>query len=566
MSSRFTLPFKWKILIAPVVVIFFVVALSLVSFQALTSQQSALNQIVEGSFVEKEKATDIVRAVKDVDASLLGLLSLQIAGASDEKVQRSSKAAQEKIAALKTLFQSLGDSAKDKPEAEQKRLSEIQTEIDGYLNLVGRVLGMTEIDQNAALTMKISKNNIYEHALDKLIAYENNSKDSVSTVYARAKNEAGHTEKLFLLICAASVLISIVVTWTMTSSLSHTLNELSSVMIKVSEGDHTAVVPATSLKDEIGTMARALAVFKQNTLEMENLRKEQESNRVKAEEDKRAMLSTLADNFDAEVNSSVGEVSSSAQVLQQNATNLSAAAEQTKNQSQKVEESTRSAASNISAASAAAEELAASIREITQQVGNSARVTQEAVSEVNQTNATIASLTQATEKIGTVVQLIQEIASQTNLLALNATIEAARAGEAGKGFAVVASEVKALANQTSKATDEITAQITHVQRETTNSVTAMNGVGKTIAHLNEIAATIAAAVEEQSAATQEISRSVLEASDSTQTVVQAIGEVHNAAIQTEHAAADVLQASSNLSKDSHKLKGSVEHFLEGFRA
>ena len=561
MLTRCKLPFRVKLLVAPLVAIFFVIALSFVSWQAIKNQQAALTQIVEESMAEKEKASALLGALKDVDAGLLGTLSLQIAGASEEKVKKAVQDTEKKLDLIASQMNALDALAS----SDDGRLEIAKVQIGVYHKLVKSVLNMADIDQNAALTMKISKNDTYLLALSLLDEFEQKGRATVQDVYAKSQANAKKTEQLFLIIVVASLGVSLLITWLLSSSLGGAMNNLACSMIRLSEGDRKIEVPYADLKDEIGTMARSLQVFKDNSVEMERLRCKQEEDRQQAEIDKRATLNKLADTFDHEVSNAVREVSSSALDLQNNATSLSAAAEQTKSQSNKVEESTQRAAENISAASAAAEELAASIKEISRQVDESAQVTRAAVTEVEGTNKSITGLALATDKIGSVVQLIQEIASQTNLLALNATIEAARAGEAGKGFAVVASEVKALANQTSKATEEITTQIAQVQKETTESVQAMNGVGKTIVRLNEIAATIAAAVEEQSAATQEISRSVHQAANSTREVVSVIGDVEKAALQTGKSSEVVLHASTSLSSDSDRLKAAVNRFLSGIR-
>lgn len=563
MSVLCRIHFRWKLLIAPVIAILFVIILSIVSWQALREQQGAMTLIVEKSFVEKEKASELVSALKDVDASLLNMLSLQIAGASEEKIKSASQDTDKKMKDLSGHIEALASDAKVSSDT---KFEAAQVQLGLYQQLVKKIVGMADIDQNAALTMKISKHGTYILALQLLDEFAQKGKTKVDEVYATAKKDAKATENMFLLICGTSLLISLVATAWISGAIARAMRRISSAMTKLSQGDRNIQIDYIELTDEIGDMARSLQVFKRNAEEMEEMRAQQERNRLQAEKDKRVTMNRMADEFDKEVHHSVQEVSSSATHLQSNATSLSAAAEQTRMQSQKVEESTRRASDNISAASAAAEELAASIQEITRQVEESAKVAHEAVSEVESTNTTIRSLTEATEKIGSVVQLIQEIASQTNLLALNATIEAARAGEAGKGFAVVASEVKALANQTSKATDEITAQISHVQKQTQDSAHAMEEVGKTITRLNSIASTIAAAVEQQSAATQEISRSVHEASDSTREVVTAISDVRIAAGQTQEASRDVLKASTSLSGDSTRLNQSVEKFLAGFRS
>jgi methyl-accepting chemotaxis protein len=220
----------------------------------------------------------------------------------------------------------------------------------------------------------------------------------------------------------------------------------------------------------------------------------------------------------------------------------------------------------VSTAAAATEEMATSISEIGNQVQQSSQITDEAVREAARTNETVQSLSGMAQKIGAVVELIQAIASQTNLLALNATIEAARAGEAGKGFAVVASEVKGLASQTAKATEDISAQIGAMQSSTQDAVVAIAGINKTIGRVNEIATAIAAAVQQQGAATHEITRNTQEAARGTGEVSRNITGVNDAAVQTGKAAADVLAASTQLGEQAQVLRGEIDKFFADIRA
>ena len=556
------LSFRLKLLIAPAVAILFVVALSFMGWRSLEEQQKAMSLIVEDAMVEKEKGASLVGTLKDVDASLLNMLSLQMAGASDEKIAEARKETETKLEDMNTKL-----SAMDKRVASAEGNLEVMfVQVGVYHKLVKSVLSMADIDQNAALTMKISKNETYLLALKMLSDLNDKGKLAVDAVYAKAKNQANATEDLFLVIVIGALTVSLAITWLLSSSLGRAMNNLAHAMIRLSKGELDVEVPYADYKDEIGTMARSLEVFKQNAREVEELRQAQDEAEVRRQQEKKEMMARLANDFDAEVSGAVGTVSGSASGLQKDSVSLSSAAQQTKAQAHKVEEATGIASQNMGTAASAAEELSASIQEIARQVEDSANVTKLAVTEVANTNEMISGLASTTDKIGSVVSLIQEIASQTNLLALNATIEAARAGEAGKGFAVVASEVKLLANQTAKATEEISAQISEVQKGTANSVTAMTTIGDTITRLSEVSSRIAAAVEEQSAATQEISRSIALAARSASDVAEAIVDVKQAADQTEILSEGVLGASKSLLADSDGLKASIGRFLNRVRS
>ncbi|TDI63437.1 MAG: methyl-accepting chemotaxis protein [Alphaproteobacteria bacterium] len=274
----------------------------------------------------------------------------------------------------------------------------------------------------------------------------------------------------------------------------------------------------------------------------------------------------LADDFEHNVKAVVDAVSASATEMQASAQALSATAEETNRQSAAVAAASEQATSNVQTVASATEQLSASVAEIGGQVVQSTRIAESGVKEAERTNDQIQELAQAAQKIDEVVKLISDIAGQTNLLALNATIEAARAGDAGKGFAVVASEVKSLANQTAKATEEIASQIAAVQNATTNAVTAIESISKVIGEINEISTSVASAVEEQGAATQEIARNVQEAVKGNQEVTTNITGVTKAATETGASANEVLEAAGELSKQSETLADQVDRFLVQVRA
>ena len=341
---------------------------------------------------------------------------------------------------------------------------------------------------------------------------------------------------------------------------------MTGAMNRLADGDLATEIPAKENTDELGRMAKAVQVFKDNAIRVKALAAEQEAAKAKAEADKKAAMMALADGFEAKVGVVVASVSESATQLQAQSAAMAAIAEETSRQATAVAAASEQASTNVQTVAAGAEELSSSIQEISRQVSESTRVTAQAVGDVESTGKTVEALAQSAQKIGDVVKLIADIASQTNLLALNATIEAARAGDAGKGFAVVASEVKNLASQTAKATDEIGSQISEIQGATQASVQAMRGIGQTIGKMNEISAAIAAAVEEQGAATQEIARNIQQASAGTNEVSSNIGGVTKAAGETGKAAGSVQTASRSLGEQAGGLRVSVGDFLRQVRA
>jgi len=341
--------------------------------------------------------------------------------------------------------------------------------------------------------------------------------------------------------------------------------KLSDTVSRLAAEDYTAELPPSGRSDEIGAMIEAVRVFKENALAKINLERQQVADRAHREESARKMEAAVT-AFDQAIGTIVGGVTASAGQLQQTAQSMSATAEETSRQSAAVATAAEQTTQNVQTVAASTEELSASIAEISGQVAESTRIVASAVAEANGATTKVNHLAEAAERIGDVVKLISDIAAQTNLLALNATIEAARAGEAGKGFAVVASEVKALANQTAKATEEISSQIRAMQDATMGSAQAIEGITRTIARVEEIAAAIAAAVEEQGAATQEISRSVQQAAHGTTEVSTNVVGVSTAARETGAASTQVLQAADHLAKSGAHLKAEVEQFLRQARS
>ncbi len=373
-------------------------------------------------------------------------------------------------------------------------------------------------------------------------------------------------QRMTVVFVVAALLVSIL-SLLVGRSVSKALTAMTSAMRKLAGGDFSIVLPGLGRRDEIGEMAQAVETFKIRAEEKARLEAEAQQRQERlAAEQRKADMHRLADQFEGAVGQIIHTVSSASTELEAAANTLTKTAESTEALSTQGAAASEEASANVQSVASASEEMASSVDEIGRQVQNSAQIASEAVRQAHSTNEQVGTLTQAATQIGNVIELINTIAGQTNLLALNATIEAARAGEAGRGFAVVASEVKALAEQTAKATEQISQQISGIQNATGQSAMAIGEISATIGQISEISSTIAAAVEEQGAATQEISRNIQQAAEGTTQVSANISAVQRGAIETGSASAQVLASAQSLSQESERLKLEVDRFLCTVRA
>jgi methyl-accepting chemotaxis protein len=398
---------------------------------------------------------------------------------------------------------------------------------------------------------------------DKVVAAAVHEAEEAS---ARAASTAATVEHLDMAIGAFVVLVLIGSAVFGALSIAKPIRKIAEVLLELGGGNKQVDVPYVGRGDEIGDAANAANIFKENLIRIEKMEAEQKETEIRAVAQRKADMHKLADEFQVAVGQIVDTVSSASTELEAAATTLTRTAETTQTLSGAVAAASEEASANVQSVASATEEMTSSVNEISRQVQESARIAGDAVKQAQETDARINELSQAAGRIGDVVKLITAIAEQTNLLALNATIEAARAGEAGRGFAVVASEVKQLASQTARATEEISAQIAGMQTATQDSVAAIKTIGGTIGRISEIASTIAAAVEEQGAATQEIARNVGEAAKGTAMVASNITDVNRGAGETGSASSQVLSSAQSLSSESNHLKLEVDKFLSTVRA
>jgi methyl-accepting chemotaxis protein len=450
------------------------------------------------------------------------------------------------------------------------KLQSLQTKIASYDGLQNKFIELSrKSGENTLETGKLYRGEM-EMAFKDMTAITDAARDHITDEANNETRKAAHefesTRFLTLLTVGFGLVLAFGAMAFAFVGVSRPIEQITQSMGALAKGDTARPIPFGDRNNEIGAMAGAVQVFKDNMIRSRQLEDEAAAAKTNAEAARRRSLAELADNFERAVGSIVTSVSDAATELQTAAQTLSSSSSQTSHQSTVVAAASEEAAANVRTVAAAAEELSGSVREISRQVSESAHVARKAVAEAEATNSQVSGLSVGAQKIGAIVDLINDIASKTNLLALNATIEAARAGEAGRGFAVVASEVKALAEQTSKATAEITAHISTVQTSTDQAAHAILGIGRTIDDINNIASTIAAAVEEQGAATEEIARNVDQAAQGTTEVTRNITGVNQAAEASSASAGQVLFSANELATQSERLRAEMDKFLATVRA
>lgn len=578
-----------KLFISPIIFVAALIILGIVAISGLKSEHDAMTALDKQANLKTGAALKFQVNLQGYNGHLFRLISQLSAGVEEEKLAKQRADLITYIdGAIVSLDEFIGGGSYS--DSELEILNKMKAELAAYSVTSKDVIEMTEIDGATAVVMMIGADGEFNLLYESINQLVDLWRSDGKAAYHQAIEDGESTITQFITISVVSLLIAGAVTLLMSRMIKGPILSLTQVMAKLAEGDRSVEIDAQDQEDEIGEMARAVVVFKENAVEQERLQAEsarhaeeqaQSEQKAREAEEKRLeverqreqaenldkqqraeKVSNLIQSFESRVSEVLATVARATSELQSTAGSMSVTASDSRELAEGVSVVSNEASRNVQTVAAAAEELTSSINEISRQVQQANKVSEKAVVEAANSTKSVSALAETAKKISEVVSMISDIAGQTNLLALNATIEAARAGDAGKGFAVVASEVKSLANQTARATEEIAAQINDMQEATGSAVSAISNIDSVISSIRESTMGISSAIEEQSAATNEISRNVQEASSGTNEVSQKIETVSQKAGETGSAAEEVQTASSQLEELSGNLKQDIEAFLK----
>jgi methyl-accepting chemotaxis protein len=555
---------SWKVLLAPAFLVLVLIGVGAYALQALRSNQAEVGVLVAGPIRQSELVNDLTTAAWMAHARLYRLTATAANEKDEKKVEAMAKEASSAAARIPEAVKEIEGAHGDfKPET----LEQLKAAVAAYLKKSKYAIDMADGDAGSALMFIKGAEQSFS-TIEKLTDDMNaRSSDGKDREIARAGMRLEQQQLTLMVVLAAVALAGIVFSFLIGRNISRPVVAMSMAMRELATGNFEVQLPGLDRGDEVGQMAHAVQEFKvQAVAKAERESAEREEKNREQQAARRLELHNLAERFETAVGNIIENVSSASTELENSAVILTKSSTATQQLSMVVASASEETSTNVQSVASATEEMAGSINEIGRQVADSNRIANEAVDQAQKTDARIAELSLAANRIGDVTQLITTIAEQTNLLALNATIEAARAGDAGRGFAVVAQEVKALAAQTAKATSEISMQIAGMQAATHDSVVAIKEISGTIGRVSEIAAAIAAAIEEQGAATQEITRNVQQAAVGSTQVATSIADVNRGAGDTGSASSQVLSAAQMLSNENKRLKAEMAKFLATVRA
>ena len=549
---------RFKLFLALALLLAALLGLTVHAWVLLTNSEQRLDELSEGAFRRAALVAGLGQEVGDVHATLYRLSSVGANDADSSKAESIAAALGKAVAALPKRVAAVADAIGPDPQL-RPLIQRIGTVLKDYADAAQQVIGMAG-NASYALVFMNTAQQAYDNFAQEQAQLNRAVESEKESLVAKARQSMRQGRLVFVAVAVSAALLAIMMTVLLGHRIARPIMVMTAAMRRLAGGDLAAEIPAADRKDEVGQMAQALLVFRQNA---------QEARRLQAAADKdhtlkarrQAAMDRYTQDFGTSAAGVMANLARSAETMRATAAGMSDAAHRTRDSAARAADGATTSATNLGAVSAAAEQMSSSINEISQQVGRVTQAVSEAVARANVTDAKVGGMASAADRVGDVVKLITDIAGRTNLLALNATIEAARAGEAGKGFAVVAGEVKALATQTAKATDEIAAQITAIRASTGEAVTAVRDVTTAIGAVNEVATAIAAAVEQQAAATREIAASVQTVTAATQDATRAMQDVSSISEETDGASVKVLEGAADVGRDADTLRGEVTQFL-----
>ncbi|MFC3231209.1 methyl-accepting chemotaxis protein [Marinibaculum pumilum] len=553
-----------KTFVAPLVLLVGLAIVAVIAFLGIDRQREAIHELNEVQIKAFADMSALNTRLAETQLDVYRLLTVAVNESDQQKVEALTAATRAALDGVVDATQALDLSRLHDPAIEDLK-AQTRADAEAYRTGAFDTIDMISIDTATASMFMVGTVDLYQKLREDVAALNEVVDRMREEATASTLEAAGQAIFLFLLIVAVVIVVGLALNVLISRMISRPVVQMTASMSALAAGDRDVEIPAADRRDEIGRMAEALAVFRENAIERERLEAQQKQEQAEREARTGRIEQRIAE-FDSLMHQELAEVTLAAGNLKQNADQMAQAASATENRSGSAREAAGQASQNVQSVASATEELSSSINEIGRQVEQSTAVAGRATERARTTTETIGKLEANAQRIGSVITLIQEIAEQTNLLALNATIEAARAGDAGKGFAVVASEVKNLASQTAKATEEIAASIVEIQNNTGTASEAIVGVSEIIEEMSQIAAGIAGAVQEQGAATQEIASSVQLLSQGTAEVSESIGQVSENASISGTAAGQVLDLSSNLARQSERLNGEIQAFLSEVRA
>jgi methyl-accepting chemotaxis protein len=564
MKRFYDLPLAWKILIPPVLTLVALLVVAAIAIGQSKKQEAAVGRLDAVVFERLRTALEIKDAMTLFVAGLHGLMSAATTESDKKRIDSYAADLTAQIARAGETLARFSEAAGDSG-ALQTKLAGINQAFGNFRSAAVQVIDTAKLDAAyGAMLMGTAEEQFRAVRMKFDDLGSALQMERVGIVAGMAQATAASRLE-FSIVLAVAALLSLVLAALVARLISRPVLGLTSLMGQLAKGDTSVDVPDQSQRDEIGAMARALAVFKEAIIAKAALEKEKQGENAKRQARQTEVEARIL-TFGDTVQTSLDRLAEAAATMQHTSEGMVNTAERTTEQSAGASTASEQVSRSVQATASATEELAASVSEVGRQVNHSAAIASRAAEEASRTNVTVQSFREASQKIGEVVGLINSIASQTNLLALNATIEAARAGDAGKGFAVVASEVKSLAAQTAKATEEIAGQVAAIQDVTIQAVEAIQSIGLTIGEMNEIARAVAATVQEQAAAAQEITRGTQQAAVGTSTLSGTIAGVSQGAGETGTAAVEVVTSAGAVGDQAALLRAEISSFLASMAA